>query len=51
MSSYLKKLTIAVFMFIVLLQLSGCGETLHGVGKDWGRMGRGVKTIFVRDSE
>ena len=27
--------------------ISGCGETVHGVGKDVSRVGRGVKTIFV----
>lgn len=31
--------------------LAGCGETISGVGKDASRMGRGVKTIFIRDSD
>ena len=30
-----------------VLVISGCGETVHGVGQDFSRMGRGVKTIFV----
>ncbi|MBL7070610.1 MAG: hypothetical protein ISS26_00350 [Candidatus Omnitrophica bacterium] len=46
-----KRSLAVVFLMIMLLQLSGCGETLRGVGKDWGRVGKGVKTIFVRDSE
>jgi len=29
--------------------LSGCGETFQGVKKDATRMGRGVRTIFIRD--
>lgn len=32
-----------------LLILSGCGETVRGVGKDVSRVGRGVKTIFVSE--
>jgi predicted small secreted protein len=38
-------------MITLLLQLCGCGETLHGIGKDAQRMGKGVKTIFIRDTE
>lgn len=30
--------------------LAGCGETISGVGKDAGRIGKGVKTIFIKDS-
>ncbi len=51
MQLFFKKILAAVFLMIVMLQLSGCGETLQGVGKDWGRVGKGVKTIFIRDSE
>lgn len=32
---------------LLVLFVSGCGETIHGVGKDVSRVGRGVKTIFV----
>ncbi|OGW69074.1 MAG: hypothetical protein A2036_01855 [Omnitrophica bacterium GWA2_50_21] len=32
---------------LLVLFFSGCGETIHGVGKDVSRVGRGVKTIFV----
>ncbi len=36
---------VALFLFLILI--SGCGETIHGVGKDVSRVGRGVRTIFV----
>ncbi len=43
------------FLIVVILlsfcfTLLGCGETLQGVGKDSRRMGKGVKTIFFRQS-
>jgi len=28
--------------------LTGCGETVSGVGKDANRMGKGVSTFFFR---
>lgn len=30
--------------------ISGCGETVNGLGKDTKRMGKGVKTFFFRDA-
>ena len=41
------------FLSLALLTamlLTGCGETLNGMGKDVKRVGKGVKTIFVRDA-
>jgi len=38
------------FLFLALacvIMLSGCGETIRGVGRDVQRIGYGVKTIFV----
>lgn len=32
-----------------LTMLAGCGETIGGVGKDVSRIGKGIKTIFVKD--
>lgn len=29
--------------------LFGCGETVSGIGKDARRIGKGVKTVFIRD--
>ena len=39
---------LAVFLIIIFL-VSGCGETIHGVAKDTGRVAKGVKTIFFRE--
>ncbi len=49
MKLFLKKLVFTVFLVTVMFQLSGCGETVSGIGKDARRIGKGVKTIFVRD--
>ena len=51
MKLFYTKLILISFLMILIFQLSGCGETIHGVGKDVRRMGKGVKTIFVRDTE
>ncbi len=42
---------IFIFVICAISLLSGCGETVHGVVKDTGRIGKGVKTIFFRDSK
>ena len=31
------------------LVLIGCGETISGIGKDGGRIGKGIHTIIFRD--
>ncbi len=51
MKSSCVKWTLVMFLIIVAIQLSGCGETVSGIGKDWHRVGKGVKTIFIRDGE
>jgi predicted small secreted protein len=51
MNLFLKRLILGIFLVMVIFQLSGCGETLQGITKDATRMGKGVKTIFIRDSE
>ena len=51
MNLFCKKLIFSVLLFMLALQLSGCGETFHGVGKDARRVGKGVKTIFIRDGD
>lgn len=41
------------WMAVVILGLfilSGCGETIRGVGRDAMRVGKGVKTIFFSGS-
>ena len=51
MGIYCKRLILAFFAAALMLQLSGCGETFQGIGKDTRRVGQGIKTIFVRDGE
>ena len=46
----MKKMFLVFIIISFSLALTGCGETLNGLSKDVSRMGRGVKTIFVRDS-
>ena len=46
-----KELILIISVIMVALELSGCGETFHGIGKDIKRVGKGVKTIFIRDNE
>ncbi|MBI4974550.1 MAG: hypothetical protein HZC19_01885 [Candidatus Omnitrophica bacterium] len=41
---------IAAVVYLCAL-LSGCDETLSGVGKDANRMGKGVSTFFFRQSQ
>ena len=47
----LKKIILLALLGILVLQLVGCGETVQGIKKDAQRMGKGVRTIFIRDSE
>lgn len=49
MKLFLKKLVVTVFLAAVMFQLAGCGETISGIGKDASRIGKGVKTIFIRE--
>ncbi len=44
-------MTVRVLSVIIIASflLQGCGETIRGVGQDFNRMGRGVKTIFNSD--
>ncbi len=51
MNMLCQRVIAVIFFLILFLQLSGCGETVHGVKKDAHRMGRGIRTIFIRDSE
>ena len=43
----MKKKYWVVMMALGLFVLSGCGETIRGVGRDTSRIAYGVKTIFV----
>jgi len=44
----MKTAVIISIMIFLCLTLTGCGETVSGVGKDVNRMGRGVSTFFFR---
>jgi len=47
----MKILILIIILISFSITLFGCGETISGVSKDAKRMGRGVKTIFIRDSD
>ena len=44
----MRKYLLIFLLVAVSLGLTGCGETISGVGKDINRMGRGVNTFFFR---
>jgi predicted small secreted protein len=44
----MKNAILALLMVVIVMTLSGCGETVSGVGKDVNRMGKGISTFFFR---
>ena len=44
----MKKAILFILILSAGIALAGCGETVSGVGKDVGRMGRGINTFFFR---
>ena len=44
----MKRIGQLIIASLLALTISGCGETVSGIGKDAGRMGRGVNTFFFR---
>jgi len=38
-----------ISLLIIMVFLSGCGETVNGMSKDTQRIGAGVKKVFIRD--
>ena len=44
----MRKVTLILLALITCAALAGCGETISGVGKDTGRMGKGISTFFFR---
>ena len=42
---------ISLFLALSFISLFtiGCGETVSGIGKDAKRIGKGIKTVFVKD--
>jgi len=51
MKLFLKKSFFIGFLFLIMFQLFGCGETISGIGKDARRVGKGVKTIFFKEGK
>ena len=47
----MKKIIVALIFISFTLTIMGCGETISGATKDIKRMGKGIKTVFVRDAE
>ncbi len=48
----MKKMICQILVMIMLSYvLAGCGETIHGIGRDTSRIVYGVKTIFVSDNK
>ncbi|MBL7158802.1 MAG: hypothetical protein ISS91_04775 [Candidatus Omnitrophica bacterium] len=47
----MKKYGVPVLIVTLLLSvvLSGCGETVKGICRDTKRVGKGVKTVFIRE--
>jgi predicted small secreted protein len=46
----MKRMFIGIILICLVAVCSGCGETFSGIGRDASRIGRGAKTIFIRDS-
>jgi len=44
----MKKVWYMLLIACVSCMLSGCGETVSAIGKDAGRMGKGINTFFFR---
>ena len=38
-----------ISVLIIMVLIAGCGETFNGAVKDTKRIGKGIKTVFVRD--
>lgn len=45
----MKRIIAAISLLILVTFLVGCGETFNGMVKDTKRVGKGIKTVFVRD--
>ena len=46
-----KSIALVLALIFVSLIIAGCGETFSGMGKDTRRMGKGIKTIFIKDAD
>jgi predicted small secreted protein len=41
-------IALILLLLSISVMLAGCGETFQGIGKDAGRMGKGVNTFLFR---
>lgn len=48
-NNYVRKAIFLIVLALFCSNIIGCGETVSGAGKDIKRVGKGIKTIFVRD--
>lgn len=44
-----KNTALALALIIAAIAMAGCGETIAGMSKDITRIGKGVKTVFIRN--
>lgn len=45
----MRKIALSLLILCFAATLVGCGETMRGIGTDMQRIGKGTKTIFIRD--
>ncbi|MEA3489063.1 MAG: hypothetical protein U9R44_01815 [Candidatus Omnitrophota bacterium] len=45
----MRNIVLIFALFILVVFLSGCGETMNGMVKDTKRIGSGVKKVFIRE--
>jgi len=48
---FIQKCLILVILVVFCSGIIGCGESFSGAGKDVRRVGKGIKTIFVKDGQ
>lgn len=44
----MRKILLVILAVTICVSFAGCGETISAVGKDVGRMGKGINTFFFR---
>ena len=44
-----KLIALSCVLLVMMVIAAGCGETISGIGKDAKRIGKGVKTVFIRE--
>lgn len=44
-----KYAALVLILLLAAIFITGCGETFTGIGKDTSRIGKGIKTVFIRE--